>query len=133
MISKRAHRPLYLQLADLLRAQIRSGELRPGDRLPAVARMAYEHDLGRDTVKAAVKLLRGEGLVETRVPLGTFVVSARSVQEVSLQRGSRISVRMPTPEEQEEYDIPAAVPVAVVVHGARTRVFPTDRWTFVAK
>ena len=66
--------PLYLQLAALLRAQIRSGELQPGRAIPTEKVLQDQHDLGRDTVRAAVALLKEEGLLVTRQGRGTFVV-----------------------------------------------------------
>ena len=36
-------RPLYKQLADLIRAQIRRGEFAPGQRLPAQKDYMHEH------------------------------------------------------------------------------------------
>lgn len=66
--------PVYRQLADLLRAQIVSGEL-PIDRpIPAESRLMQIHELGRDTVRKAIGILREEGLVVAVQGRGTFVV-----------------------------------------------------------
>jgi DNA-binding GntR family transcriptional regulator len=64
---------LYLQLADLLRAQIRSGELPPRSRVPSLTDLAAEHGLADMTVRKALKVLVDEGLIETRPGRGTFV------------------------------------------------------------
>lgn len=66
--------PLYLQLAALLRAQILSGELPPNRPIPPESRLMQIHELGRDTVRKAVALLREEGLVVAKQGRGTFVV-----------------------------------------------------------
>jgi DNA-binding GntR family transcriptional regulator len=66
--------PLYVQLAAILRAQIESGELRPGDQLPSETVLTQRHGLARNTVRAAIKVLRDEGLVETRPQRGSRVV-----------------------------------------------------------
>ena len=65
--------PIYRQLAAILRAKIESGELAPGDRLPSEPRLQQEHGIARDTVRAAIRLLREEGLVITLPGRGTFV------------------------------------------------------------
>lgn len=65
--------PLYRQLAELLRAAIVGGTYRPGDRLPSEPTLQQEHGLARDTVRAAVRVLRDEGLVVTLPGRGTFV------------------------------------------------------------
>ncbi|TDD54626.1 GntR family transcriptional regulator [Nonomuraea terrae] len=65
--------PLYLQLAAILRDQIKSGELPPGRAIPAESRLMQIHEVGRDTVRKAVRLLRDEGLVVAVQGRGTFV------------------------------------------------------------
>jgi GntR family transcriptional regulator len=64
---------LYVQLAAILRAQIESGELRPGDQLPSETVLTQRYGLARNTVRAAIKVLRDEGLVITRQQRGSIV------------------------------------------------------------
>jgi GntR family transcriptional regulator len=59
-------------LASLIRAQIASGELQPGQRLPSIADLAYEYELASTTVQKTVQALKDEGLIVTS-PMGTFV------------------------------------------------------------
>jgi GntR family transcriptional regulator len=66
--------PVYRQLADILREQIETGELPPGTLVPSEATLQQEHGIARDTVRAAIRLLRDEGLVVTTPGKGTFVV-----------------------------------------------------------
>jgi DNA-binding GntR family transcriptional regulator len=65
--------PPYQQLAALLRAQIESGELAPGQQLPSVVKLAEEYDLAVPTVRKAITLLKSEGLVTGVAGYGTFV------------------------------------------------------------
>lgn len=67
-------RHVYRQLADILRAQITSGELPGGARLPSEARLRREYRVSRHTARHAVGLLVAEGLVRTVVGRGQFVV-----------------------------------------------------------
>ncbi|WP_297007497.1 winged helix-turn-helix domain-containing protein, partial [uncultured Corynebacterium sp.] len=48
----------------------------PGVRLPSTRALAREHGVGPVTVQDALKELSGEGLVESRPGVGTFVSSA---------------------------------------------------------
>ena len=64
---------LYLQLADLLREQIRSGKLPPRSRVPSLVDLAAKYELAEMTVRKALRLLIDEGLIETRPGRGTFV------------------------------------------------------------
>lgn len=66
--------PPYRQLAAILRAQIESGELAPGAMVPPVKRLREEYGVAETTARKAVALLRNEGLVETVMGWGSFVV-----------------------------------------------------------
>jgi DNA-binding GntR family transcriptional regulator len=59
----RSGEPPYLQLAADLRERIESGDLRPGDALPSINRLAQETGLAKTTVQKAVQVLKDEGLV----------------------------------------------------------------------
>ncbi len=65
--------PLYVQLANLLEAQIKAGKLRPGDLLPSEKQLIQEYGVARGTARRAVELLRERGLVITIQARGTFV------------------------------------------------------------
>jgi GntR family transcriptional regulator len=65
--------PLYTQLADILRAMIKSGELQPRAPLPSESYLQQEQGVSRGTVRTAVAILRDEGLVVTIGGRGTFV------------------------------------------------------------
>ncbi|MFF9128126.1 winged helix-turn-helix domain-containing protein [Streptomyces sp. NPDC014889] len=51
------------EIADTLRDRIRSGELRPGDRLPTQAELAEEFGVERGTVRQALRVLQEDGLL----------------------------------------------------------------------
>lgn len=70
--------PLYQQLADLLRAQIESGELPPNRPIPTEVNLMQVHELGRDTVRRAISVLRDEGLLITVKAKGTFVLDRQA-------------------------------------------------------
>ncbi|HUN37476.1 MAG TPA: GntR family transcriptional regulator [Trebonia sp.] len=70
--------PMYRQIADDLRAQIESGAIAQGAKLPTESELRVGYGAARNTVREAVKLLSSRGLVESRPGLGTFVTrSAR--------------------------------------------------------
>lgn len=123
MIDPRADRPVYRQLADLIRHQIDTGVLRPGARLPAISRLASEHGVGVDTAKNAIAVLRSEGLVITERPTGTRVRPAVERTEVRIPRYATWIVRMPSPAERDELGIDEGVPVVLVTHGSRTHLY----------
>ncbi|GAB2450860.1 hypothetical protein GCM10027187_18400 [Streptosporangium sandarakinum] len=70
---KNTGRPGYLQIADDLREQIRSGALTPGAPLPSTTRLAERYEASLSVVKLAVGVLRNEGLVIGQQGKGVFV------------------------------------------------------------
>jgi DNA-binding GntR family transcriptional regulator len=65
--------PPYLQLAALIRGQIESGELAPGQQLPSALALSAEHGVSAPTVKKALGVLKAEGLIMGVAGYGTFV------------------------------------------------------------
>lgn len=65
--------PPYLQLAQILAAQIASGELAPGTRVPSISTLQALYDVGKNTAIRAVGELKERELVEVRPGWGTFV------------------------------------------------------------
>ena len=65
--------PMYRQIADDLRLQIETGELRPGEQLRTELELREKYEASRNTVRDAIKWLVTRGLVETRPGQGTFV------------------------------------------------------------
>jgi DNA-binding GntR family transcriptional regulator len=63
---------VYMDLAELYRKKIRSGELANGDRLPTETELSEEHGVSVSTVSRFVKVLKAEGLIHTGWS-GTFV------------------------------------------------------------
>jgi GntR family transcriptional regulator len=66
-------RPLYEQVADALRAEIREGRYRPGDKLPSERELSERFDVSKVTARQAIVQLRAEGLVTSRVGYGVLV------------------------------------------------------------
>lgn len=68
-----SRQPIYQRIADDLRAAIMSVEYGPGDKLPSEHELAGEYNVQRTTVRAALRLLVNEGLVESRPKRGNYV------------------------------------------------------------
>jgi GntR family transcriptional regulator len=66
--------PIYRQIAEDLRHQIETGELRPGEQLMTELELREKYSASRNTIRDAIKSLVTRGLVETRPGQGTFVV-----------------------------------------------------------
>ncbi|HKW88460.1 MAG TPA: PLP-dependent aminotransferase family protein [Candidatus Acidoferrales bacterium] len=68
--------PLYRQLQDQLRALVHSGELRPGDRIPASRELAQQLRVHKTTVMNAYADLEAEGIIQGFVGRGTYIKSS---------------------------------------------------------
>jgi DNA-binding transcriptional MocR family regulator len=127
MIDPSADRPVYKQLADLVRTQIGDGELRPGQRLPAEQDYVDEHGISRDSVRRAMGLLRAEGLITT-TQRGSRVRQEGEIDEVELPGDVLISSRMPTDPERRELRMEPGTPILVLRYpDGRESILPADR------
>ena len=66
-------RPIYLQLADLFRERIVTGEWQPGTRMDSVRDLAFAYGVNPNTVQRALAELDREGLSLSERTTGRFV------------------------------------------------------------
>jgi DNA-binding FadR family transcriptional regulator len=66
-------RRLYRQIADQIRALIKSGEFGAGSRLPPERDLARQFGVSRPSVREALIALEVEGLVDVRIGSGIYV------------------------------------------------------------
>lgn len=64
------------RVADALTAEIRSGRLRPGDKLPTEPELAEQFSVSRTVVREAVSRMKSVGLVDSRQGSGVYVLEA---------------------------------------------------------
>lgn len=97
-LNKASPIPLYYQLAELLREQIRTGDLKSGDQLPPERVLSEQHGISRMTARQAIGYLLRDGSLVTKHGLGTFVAEPKltydafhllSFTEEVVQRGGR--------------------------------------------
>ena len=74
-------RPLPQIIADKIIDLIESKELLPGDRLPSEQELMKELNVGRGTIREAIKSLVSRNIVEIRRGVGTFVAENTGVVE----------------------------------------------------
>ncbi len=73
MVDASLNIPIYQQLVDKIRADIKSEQLPFGTRLPTVRALAQQMNLARGTVKRAYDELENDKLIEKMQGRGTFV------------------------------------------------------------
>lgn len=96
--------PKYVQVADYIREQIMTGELKPGDALPSERQIVEEWGVSRPTATKALSALRVEGLVEARQGSGTFVRAQPTLSRRARDRyaRARMTGRLYLPNERAE-------------------------------
>ncbi|MEO8559258.1 MAG: FadR/GntR family transcriptional regulator [Rhodospirillales bacterium] len=84
---------LTQEIAVRLAAQIRTGQLAPGARLPTEHEMVTAMGVSRTVVREAVAALRAEGLVITRQGAGAFVATDAARRPFRVANDSAISLQ----------------------------------------
>lgn len=68
--------PTYRRIVDDIREKIRTGQLKPGDKLPTVEEMKAQYGTSSTAIRNAMLVLRGEGLVEGHQGKGVYVTDS---------------------------------------------------------
>jgi GntR family transcriptional regulator len=87
-------RPIYVQVAEEIKALIARGELAEGAQLPPVRQLAADLGVNLNTVATAYRELQGEGLLSIRHGAGAVVASrtARDRSEEELRKPLRAAL-----------------------------------------
>jgi GntR family transcriptional regulator len=88
-IDPTSDRPVYRQIAGVLRDAIERGELAPGDRLPSESELMRRFNVAQGTVRNALGLLRGEGLVVAEHGRGVYVRTRPRLRRLGHDRFAR--------------------------------------------
>ena len=75
--------PLYYQLKEVLRQQIKAGHLAPHTAIPSEPELVSRYHVSRATVRQALTELVNEGLLYRQHGKGTFVCEPRAQQTLS--------------------------------------------------
>jgi GntR family mannosyl-D-glycerate transport/metabolism transcriptional repressor len=70
-------KPMYRQIADVLRERVQRGELKPGDALPTESALQEEFAVSRVTVRQALKQLTQEAIIESIQGSGSYIKEER--------------------------------------------------------
>jgi GntR family transcriptional regulator len=126
----------YRQIADLLREQIDTGALAPGENLPSESALAQTYGLSMVTVRRALTVLRHEGLIDVRQGYPARVREVGPMTNVDLP-ATRVWARMPTPADRERWrgevgEIPDGCPMLVALdvldEAGRPKAWPAHRY-----
>ena len=82
LIDPKSAKPIFRQISDQIRLQIRSGVYKPGEPLPSQRRLAKEIRVNANTVQKAYDVLMQEGEVESRRGAGVFVIDQPKIKSL---------------------------------------------------
>jgi GntR family transcriptional regulator len=88
IISNASPDPIYEQITRQIKSQIISGELKEGDALPSIRRLALDLQISVITTKRAYEELEKEGFVDTVEGKGSFV----AMQNKELLREKKMKI-----------------------------------------
>jgi GntR family transcriptional regulator len=81
-LNKNIPLPLYAQLAEQIKEQIKAEALKPGDQLPSERDLGERAAISRMTVRQAVAYLVKEGILEVKHGVGTFVAEPKLTHDL---------------------------------------------------
>ncbi|PDT78881.1 PLP-dependent aminotransferase family protein [Bradyrhizobium sp. C9] len=110
------HGPMFLRIVDALAADIASGRLVRGQRLPTHRALASALDIDLTTVTRAYGEARRRGLLDARVGQGTFVseTTARAASELSAPVNIDLSMNLPPQPVEANLDLRIAQGLATI-------------------
>jgi GntR family transcriptional regulator len=89
-IDKNSPIPLYYQIEELLRGQIASGQLKPGDMLSPEIALSKQLGVSRLTLRQALNNLTNDGLLIRKRAKGTYIAPQRN--KITFQRDQLMGV-----------------------------------------
>ena len=92
-LKRDAQLPLYQQLANEIKAQIASGELRQNEQLMTEMELSRTFGVSRITVRKALELLVEEDILSKRQGVGAFVTGKKLMRSMNVMMGLPRRVR----------------------------------------
>ena len=81
LTTKKGGKALYIQIKDIYRDKILSGELKLGDKIESEMEIQQKYNVSRITARQAILDLEKEGMVKRGRGKGTFVIWQPAIEE----------------------------------------------------
>ena len=117
--------PLYEQLYRSLAAEMRTGTISAGTRMPGKRRLAAELSVSVNTVDTAYQMLAAEGYLEARERSGFYVQEYLALPERTESAAPPQPEAAPAPEQPVRYDLST--------RGVDPELFPFRTWARLQK
>lgn len=84
--------PIYLQIVELVKKNIATGDLVPGDKLPSVREMSKDLGVNPNTLQRAYGELERLGITYTRRGMGSFISEGdNSMKDLKVDMGKDLA------------------------------------------
>ena len=88
-VSTSTKEPIYEQVANQIKKQIINQQLKPGEALPSIRKLATDLHISVITTKRAYDDLESEGIIVTRQGQGTYVAQLE-LERLQVEKASEI-------------------------------------------
>lgn len=119
-------KPLYMQLYEHIRSEIREGLLEDGDRLPSKRSLASHLKISQNTVETAYGQLLAEGFVRSKPKSGYYVSRFEDYPSGSAGPGS-------TGKDEETREDTSGFNYDFMTNTVDTRFFPFSTWSRITR
>lgn len=68
-----ARKKIYEEISDIILSEIKSGKLKPGDKLPAITKMAETYGVSQASIREALNRLKVLDVIEVKHGHGSFI------------------------------------------------------------
>lgn len=84
--------PIYLQIVELVKKNIATGDLVPGDKLPSVREMSKDLGVNPNTLQRSYGELERLGITYTRRGMGSFISEGdNSIKDLKINMGKDLA------------------------------------------
>ena len=116
--------PLYEQIYEYIKADIRKGRIRSGEKLPSTRALSAHLEVSRSTVELAYEQLLSEGYIEAQPYRGYFVCQIDDLFQIDAQKAD-IRKNGEKQEQKYRYDFTPS--------GVDLKSFPYNVWRKLSK
>ena len=119
--------PLYMQVVRQLRAQIASGELRDGDRLPSQRQMMARWHISMQTASKVIGAMKTEGIAIPSIGRDTIVAPGAAARIAATSAGTATTAADPAPAAGDSVTAVTATRAAAPAQVAAILGIPSGR------
>ncbi len=92
----RKHQPIYMQIADVILADILEKKIADGDRIPSVRELAISLQVNPNTVQRSYQWLQDENIIYQKRGIGFFLAEDVFAKTIKVKREGYLKEELPS-------------------------------------